>query len=204
MVMTLLIVRPFNYEKYMSSQGVKNWRIRTKTRIVNAMGGECVLCGYSKCHAALELHHINPTEKDFALGSIRANSISWEKIVAELRKCVMLCANCHREVEAGVVELPPEPRMFDEAYAEYKEVTVHQYNCTGCGCEFAVGHKLKRKAIPYCSPQCAAQSRRKVKDRPTKEVLTELLKTHSYLRLGKMYGVSDNAVRKWVKAYGIV
>ena len=50
------------------------------------MGGSCVCCGYKKCDAALALHHLDPNEKDFSLGSIRANCKSWAEIVEELRK----------------------------------------------------------------------------------------------------------------------
>lgn len=39
---------------------------------------------------------------------------------------------------------------------------------------------------------------------PTKEELEKLLKTHSYVKIGNMYGVSDNAVRKWAKKYGLI
>lgn len=41
-------------------------------------------------------------------------------------------------------------------------------------------------------------------DRPTKEELEDLLSKNSYVSLGKRFGVSDNAVRKWAKKYGIL
>lgn len=44
---------------------------------------------------------------------------------------------------------------------------------------------------------------RKVKDRPSKEELLELIKTKSFLEIGRMYGVSDNAIRKWCKSYNL-
>jgi hypothetical protein len=70
-----------------------------KQRAVDHMGGACKACGYDKCIAALEFHHLDPSEKDFAIsGKIR----SWTALEVELKKCVMLCANCHREVHAGL------------------------------------------------------------------------------------------------------
>lgn len=68
---------------------------------VDYKGGACLLCGYNKCSRALEFHHVNPEEKLFSI-SRDGNTRSWEKVKAELDKCVLLCANCHREVEAGI------------------------------------------------------------------------------------------------------
>lgn len=46
---------------------------------------------------------------------------------------------------------------------------------------------------------CSGLSSRKVKDRPTKEVLNKLLENNSFLKVGKMFNVSDNTIRKWLK-----
>ena len=68
-------------------------------------GGKCQICGYSKYQGAFDLHHINPKEKDFGF-SDKGYTRSWEKIRVELDKSILVCANCHREVEAGVTQLP--------------------------------------------------------------------------------------------------
>lgn len=67
-----------------------------KKKAIEYMGGKCFICGYNRCNAALELHHKNPKEKDpkIKFGSTRR---SFDKIKKELDKCVLLCANCHRE-----------------------------------------------------------------------------------------------------------
>ena len=74
-----------------------------KAKVVEYMGGKCKKCGYNKCNAALQFHHLDPTQKDFQISKLRHTS--WDKnekrIKAELDKCVMLCANCHCEVHAG-------------------------------------------------------------------------------------------------------
>lgn len=54
----------------------------------------------------------------------------------------------------------------------------------------------------YCSQKCSCLDHRKV-ERPSKEKLFELIKTTPFLTIGKMYNVSDNAVRKWCEAYGL-
>jgi len=85
-------------------ESVVRRRRKVKRTLVAEAGGSCRLCGYDRCTAALEFHHLNPSEKAFGLARFGAHSI--EKLRAEIRKCVLLCANCHAEVEAGFVELP--------------------------------------------------------------------------------------------------
>ena len=58
----------------------------------------CSVCGYNKCADALEFDHIDRSQKSFGLNA--APSYSWEKVLAEIEKCVLLCANCHREKTA--------------------------------------------------------------------------------------------------------
>ena len=76
------------------------WRRRAKRRLITAAGGRCLLCGYDRCMAALQFHHLDPARKSFALSS---NGVT--RSLAELReeaaKCIVLCANCHAEVEVG-------------------------------------------------------------------------------------------------------
>lgn len=54
----------------------------------------------------------------------------------------------------------------------------------------------------YCSAECSQKSQRKA-ERPSKEELYELIKNNSFVAVGKMFNVSDNAVRKWCKQYGL-
>jgi 5-methylcytosine-specific restriction endonuclease McrA len=60
-------------------------------------GGECSVCGYNKCLKALEFHHLESDKKDFGISS-KGYTRSWDAIKRELDKCILLCANCHREV----------------------------------------------------------------------------------------------------------
>jgi transposase-like protein len=86
------------------AEAVVQRRRRIKRLLVDEAGGSCRLCGYSRCVAALEFHHVDPAEKSFAL-SYRGVARSLAKARAEASKCVLLCANCHAEVEAGLVAL---------------------------------------------------------------------------------------------------
>jgi 5-methylcytosine-specific restriction endonuclease McrA len=79
------------------SDAVARRRKKLKQLAVEYKGGKCSICGYSKCIAALEFHHLNPLEKDFGI-SASGETRSWEKVKAELDKCIIVCSNCHREI----------------------------------------------------------------------------------------------------------
>ena len=87
------------------SAAVSRRRRVVKDALVAAAGGRCVLCGYDRSPVALQFHHVEPMKKAFGIserGLTRALNI----VRAEAQKCVLLCANCHAEVEAGVARLP--------------------------------------------------------------------------------------------------
>lgn len=65
-------------------------------------GGQCSNCGYSRCLAALDFHHSSPNQKEFGISS-RGLTTSIGKLREETKKCVLLCANCHREIHAIIV-----------------------------------------------------------------------------------------------------
>ncbi len=88
-----------------SSEAVARRRRRVKEILVRDTGGKCGLCGYGRYQGALHFHHVERSEKSFAV-SHDGNTRSLAKIRAEIRKCVLLCGNCHAEVEAGVTALP--------------------------------------------------------------------------------------------------
>jgi hypothetical protein len=81
--------------KKQKSNNVLNWKKNIKLKLIEYKGGKCVICGYNKCETALEFHHLNPKSKDF---SISNNSFSFEKMKLETDKCILVCANCHREI----------------------------------------------------------------------------------------------------------
>jgi hypothetical protein len=174
------------------SDAVKKWRSSTKHRIVDSMGGKCQICGYDKCVQSLDLHHKNPQEKDFGFGAIRGNPKSWVRIVEELRKCVLICANCHREIHAGLTQIPLVVASFDEEYLDYQiKQNDHLFdNCPVCGAK-----KTTRQL--YCSRSCAGIGGGKV-DWNTIDLL-ELLKTKNKSQIADDLGISEAAVRKRYK-----
>ena len=75
-----------------------------KELLVEYKGGKCEICGYNKCIQALEFHHLNPEEKDFGIGA-KGYTRSIEKNKEEVDKCIMVCANCHREIHSGIIKI---------------------------------------------------------------------------------------------------
>lgn len=78
-------------------------RKQLKEKAVEYKGGSCILCGYNRCLAALDFHHLDPSQKDFKLSDMYSKS--WKSVLEELDKCVLVCANCHREIESGFIKL---------------------------------------------------------------------------------------------------
>jgi transposase len=95
-----------------SQEHVAARRRRVKQILVEEAGGCRVECGYGVCCAALQFHHVDPSTKSFAL-SHEGVTRSLERAREEARKCVLLCANCHAEVEAGVRVLEAPPGGFE-------------------------------------------------------------------------------------------
>lgn len=80
-------------------------RRTVKSTLVAEAGGACALCGYARSAAALQFHHLDPGAKVFSI-SHRGVTRSIAAARAEAAKCILLCANCHAEVEAGVATMP--------------------------------------------------------------------------------------------------
>ena len=165
--------------------------------MIEIMGGCCKLCGYSKCTAALEFHHIDPTQKDFTFS--KSKNLSWDKIDKELQKCILVCANCHREIHYGNINIELQSSyLYDKGkeildkVRQSKKIT--KYFCNNCGVE--VSYKSE-----YCS-KCSSEKRRIVK-RPEREALKNLIREKPFTQIGKIFGVSDNAIRKWCIAYNL-
>lgn len=142
-----------------TSKDVIEWRKRTKNRIIEAFGGGCGICGYNRCNRSLDLHHINAETKYFDLSHVIANCKSWNKIVIELRKCVLLCRNCHGEYHDNLFEIPNDITRFNEKYADYKilekidEDKNLNDDCPVCG-------KRKLKALYTCSWKCSFKNKK--------------------------------------------
>jgi hypothetical protein len=81
-------------------QAVSRRRAEIRRRAIEYLGGKCQRCGYAECPEALDFHHRDAARKDFGISS-RGYTRSWDRVRAELDKCDLLCANCHREIHAS-------------------------------------------------------------------------------------------------------
>jgi len=74
-------------------------RKKIRELAIEYKGGKCEKCGYDRCLEALEFHHLDDRKKQFGI-SAKGITRSWTRVKQELDKCIMLCANCHRELHA--------------------------------------------------------------------------------------------------------
>ena len=63
----------------------------------------CMACGYDRCFGAIEFHHINPENKSKCVKTMTNKPD--KELMEELAKCVMVCANCHREIHARMLNI---------------------------------------------------------------------------------------------------
>ena len=178
------------------SEAVTRWRKNTKRKIIHALGGKCCICSYDRCEDALDFHHVVPEDKDFHWGTINGNIRGWDTIAAEMKKCICLCSNCHREVHARLVEIPINAQRFDETLIP-KELLFERDtydDCPVCG-------KQKLKARRTCSVECANTRRIKVVDWNKHDVVKLVDEFGTYEAVGEMLGVTGAAVaRKYKRA----
>ncbi len=87
------------------AEAVSRRRRKVKAILVREAGGACRICGYMANMRALHFHHVEPTEKRLEINA-KGVALSLEALRAEARKCVLLCSNCHAEVEEGFVLIP--------------------------------------------------------------------------------------------------
>lgn len=177
----------------MGAKSVTLVRQKRKRELVEIMGGKCILCGYDKCIAALEFHHIDKSTKKYQLSS--GNCHSWEEDIEELRKCALLCSNCHKEIE--VFNIDTYCTFNEEKFKQLDEQKRYQKehpSCQKCGKEISEGAK-------FCS-DCWAFLNRRI-DRPSRDELKNLIRNNSFTVVGNMFCVADNTVRKWCDYYNL-
>lgn len=190
------------------SQRVIDWRRRLKEKAIIYKGGKCIVCSYNRCNAALDFHHVDPNEKDFAIaryGHCRA----WLTVKEELDKCVLICNRCHREHHHGALDLEdhlrknPSIKEGDQALLEaghdpYFELGSEPPTCIDCEIEVS---KTATRCIS-CEAIHRRESGKYTKiDWPPMKDLIERVRETSFSAMSRELGVSDNAIRKRIRKH---
>ena len=177
------------------SDSVKKWRENLKIRALRLFGNSCNICGYTKCKEALEFHHLNPEEKDFSLSSVYKNPVSWYKIVQELRKCILVCANCHREVHYNKISIDVNKTYLLDEYINYNLFEGNTHLCA-CGTEMLISKK-------YCSKECQTKYTQVVDWNIERENIIKYKEVDKlpYTKIALMYNTSDKTIAKWYKKF---
>lgn len=184
--------KAINY-KIRNADKVIYWRQRVKVKLIEYKGGKCQICGYDKmCPNAYAFHHRDPSKKELTISGL---TLAFDRLKKEADKCDLLCVRCHAEIHDKDFE--EKRRRGAQKLAERRENKLSPIVCI-CGKVF---HPENRKR-KYCSEKCARLSLRKVA-RPTKSQLKEDIENLTWVAIGKKYFVSDNAVRKWARNYGL-
>ena len=81
-----------------------SYRQRIKIALVEAFGHKCAYCGLEDDPRLYDFHHVNPEEKSFGIAN-SSTTRSRQAYSEEAKKCIMLCSNCHRRIEYGIITL---------------------------------------------------------------------------------------------------
>lgn len=145
----------YRCKKCRSEAVIKRRRV-IKEKAVDYKGGKCEKCGYDKCIAALEFHHLDPEQKDFSI-SMQGVSRAWEKVKKELDKCILVCSNCHREIHHVSYKLdPPKKKKELKSHIDRKKfhttkeelhdlIVIQKIPFTTIGKQFGVSDNAIRK-----------------------------------------------------------
>lgn len=171
-------------------QNIALGRKNIKNNIRYVLGDKCAHCGYNSCEAALEIHHLVPEKKKHTFGDLNIG-LSWQEVDEEIQDCVLLCANCHREIHNELFEIASSynAQKSQEIFKLEQEFGIHR--CEICGNKVSFGYNR-------CE-SCAHKANRVV-ERPTREELKQAIRNIPFTKIGIKFGVSDNAIRKWCKA----
>lgn len=74
---------------------------KVRRLLIDEAGGRCVVRGYATCSHNLHFHHVDPSQKHFSLNSGIGKGLA--TLRQEASKCALVCANCHGEIETGLI-----------------------------------------------------------------------------------------------------
>ena len=188
------------YSNKSNSKNVVNFIKRRKSNLRKVFYSKCCLCGFDEVQEALEFHHVNPENKKFGISSNECQTKALSLQLKEIKKCILVCANCHRGIHQGIYNVPKNwQKFYDESVAEelLKELentkTRKDIFCQNCG------EKISTSKAKYCSNCCHLMQR--ICERPEREEFKNLIRITPFTKIAEMFNVSDNTIRKWCDSY---
>jgi hypothetical protein len=164
---------------------------KRKIYFVNLLGGKCEICGYNKNLSVFNFHHKNPNEKKFRLDMRSMSNKSFESLETEIKKCSLLCSNCHAELHNPELNILNVNSILENNEYSYKLKTNKRFTkyCK-CGVEILYDSK---KCI-----DCENKSRMK-ENKPTIDQLKKDLKNNTQTKIAQKYNVSRATIKRWLK-----
>ncbi len=173
--------------------------LNRKLECINLLGGKCMKCGYTKNLAAMHFHHIDPKEKSLKLDSRSFSNRNKNILLQEVKKCIILCANCHAEThfpEHDILKVQEFLSNIKEKIKTIKKVESVQLICSICG-----GIRVGKKST-LCR-KCFTFRRRKYERPSAEDLIFDLMEFKTCSKISKKYNCSHKSIEKWLLAYRI-
>ena len=171
----------------------KERALSRKLELIRLKGGKCEICGYDKNIAALEFHHLDPSVKSFQLDSRHLSNTTRDKIIEELDKCILVCANCHRELHNPHFNGENIENLLAEMKSKHASVfskPKRKLTCKHCGREFDyVTGKL------YCSKKCRDADINK-KYPSYEEIIEKYNELRSWEKVAEHFSISKKIIQR--------
>ena len=196
------------YSQNSNSQVVVNHIKKRKKDLIKVFHSKCCICGFDKFPQALEFHHVNPKEKSFGITDSNSITKALDKQLEEMKKCILVCANCHRGIHQGYYQVPQNyQQLYDNEIANLLLQQLDEIKhgkkryCQKCGTLISTKNKYCEKCFSIVQKENSLKNRKT--ERPSREQLKYLIRNFPFTTIASQFSVSDNAIRKWCDAEGL-
>ena len=172
----------------------KERALKRKIELIEYKGGKCIKCGYDKNISALDFHHIDKETKEFELDARKLSNTHINKLKEEVEKCVLLCANCHRELHHPHLDKNNIPNLLNEYVTN--NIKVQQNKKKQSICPFCKQNFDYVKGKIYCSKECRENN----KNYPTfEECLEKYNELKSWEKVAQYFNLTRKIINRIVK-----
>lgn len=156
-----------------------------KLKAIEYKGGKCAKCNLKYHYSVYDFHHLDPSIKEMTWNQMKNKS--WSKIIAELDKCIILCANCHRIIHTDLKNLKDVLEWRNKA--DLRRLKERQCKNKKCGKTYQPTFGRQQ----FCCYKCSCSRLEKI-NWPSN--LPELVKNSSVANLANILGISGKAIYK--------